>query len=128
MVSFFSKGVKISVESIYTPELSNPFAWEFMFSYKITIENQNIFPIQITRRHWNIFDSDGSRREVDADGILGLVPIIDPGNSHEYVSGCNLHTEIGSMIGYYHAINIHTREKFKLEIPGFYLCTPFKLN
>ena len=47
MVSQISEGVKISVETYYQPDYSNPVNNEFMFAYKITIENNNIFPVKL---------------------------------------------------------------------------------
>ena len=64
MISKISGGVKISVETFYQPEYSNPLNSEFMFAYKITIENNNDFPVKLLRRHWHIYDSDGSMREI----------------------------------------------------------------
>ena len=65
MVSKISEGVTISVETFYQPDYSNPANNEFMFAYRITIENNNIFPIKLLRRHWHINDSDGSHKEVE---------------------------------------------------------------
>ena len=62
MVSKISEGVKVSVETFYQPEYSNPITSEYMFAYRITIENHNSFPVQLLRRHWYIFDSNAERR------------------------------------------------------------------
>ena len=57
MISKISEGITISVETYYQPEYSNPVNSEFMFAYRITIENNNAFPVQLLRRHWYIYDS-----------------------------------------------------------------------
>lgn len=128
MLAEITEGVKVSVESNYQSEYSNPSNFHFMFSYTIKIENMSNHTIQLTRRHWNIFDSCGTFREVDGDGVVGLQPILKPGESHEYVSGCNLKTELGRMDGYYTMIRLEDKKIFTVKIPEFHLVCPFKLN
>lgn len=128
MVSYISEGVKVSVETFYQQDYSNPLQSEFMFAYKVTIENHNPFRIKILGRYWHIFDSNGDYREVEADGIVGVQPTILTGTEYEYVSGCNLNTEMGSMSGAYHVENVSTGKTFKVQIPSFDLIYPAKLN
>ena len=128
MVSMISEGVKVSVETFYQQDYSNPLQSEFMFAYRITIENHNPFPVKLHSRHWHIFDSDGSYREVEGDGVVGMQPIISSGEDYQYVSGCNLHTEMGRMHGTYLMENLHTKEQFDVNIPAFEMVTPFKYN
>ena len=128
MVSKISEGVTISVETYYQPEYSNPVNGEFMFAYRITILNNNLFAVKLLRRHWHICDSNGSQREVEGEGVVGIQPQIDPGGSYQYVSGCNLRSEIGKMYGTYLMENINLKKQFTVSIPAFDMCTPFKLN
>lgn len=128
MVSQISRGVKISVESYYQPENSNPLNGEFMFAYRITIENNNEFPIKLLRRHWFIYDSNGTVREVEGEGVVGMQPLIPSGQSYQYISACNLKTEIGKMHGTYLVQNYYTKNEFEVDIPVFNMTTGFKLN
>lgn len=128
MVSMISEGVKVSVETFYQQDYSNPLQSEFMFAYRITIENHNGFPVKLHSRHWHIFDSDGSFREVEGEGVVGMQPVISAGDEYQYVSGCNLHTEIGRMFGTYLMENLHNKELFEVNIPSFDMITPFKYN
>jgi ApaG protein len=128
MISKISEGITISVETYYQPEYSNPVNSEFMFAYRITIENNNKFPVKLLRRHWFIYDSNGSMREVEGEGVVGVQPQIDPGESYQYVSGCNLRSEIGKMSGTYLMENINNERAFDVVIPAFDMCAPFKLN
>jgi ApaG protein len=128
MISKISEGVNISVETFYQQDYSNPIQSEFMFAYRITIENHNGFPVKLHSRHWYIFDSDGSYREVEGEGVVGMQPVIQPGEEYQYVSGCNLHTEMGRMHGKYVMENLHNRELFDVNIPAFEMITPFKYN
>jgi ApaG protein len=128
MVSKISAGVKISVETFYQQDYSNPIQSEYMFAYRITIENHNDFPVKLHSRHWYIFDSDGSYREVEGEGVVGMQPTIESGEEYQYVSGCNLHTEMGRMHGTYHMENLHNKQQFEVKIPAFEMITPFKYN
>ena len=128
MVFKISEGVKVSVETYYQPDYSDLVAAEFMFAYRITIENNNSFPVKLLQRHWNIFDSNGSYKEIDGEGVVGVQPVILPGDQYQYVSGCNLKTEMGKMEGNYSMENMHTKKQFKVNIPMFEMIAPFKNN
>jgi ApaG protein len=128
MISEISEGVTISVETYYQPDYSNPVNSEFMFAYRITIENNNTFPVKLLRRHWHIYDSNGSLREVDGEGVVGVQPQVNPGESYQYISGCNLRTEMGKMYGTYQMENISSGQTFQVVIPSFEMSAPFKMN
>jgi ApaG protein len=128
MVSKISEGVTISVETFYQPDYSNPQSSEYMFAYRITIENNNSFPVKLLRRHWFIFDSDATHREVEGEGVIGNQPEINSGEKYQYISGCNLRTELGKMHGTYTMENLNNKKLFSVNIPAFEMTVPFKLN
>ena len=128
MVSKISEGVTVSVETFFQPEYSNPANNEYMFTYRITLENNNAFPVQLLRRHWYIFDSNAEHREVEGEGVIGLQPIIHPGEKYQYVSGCDLKSEMGKMHGMYFMENTHNKQTFLINIPAFEMIVPSKLN
>ncbi|MEO6168008.1 MAG: Co2+/Mg2+ efflux protein ApaG [Chitinophagales bacterium] len=128
MITKITEGVKISVETFYQEEYSQPLNNEFMFAYRITIENGSEHTVKLLRRHWYIFDSCGVTREVEGEGVVGLQPIIEPGKSHQYVSGSHLKTEIGRMHGIYLMERLIDSRQFHVNIPEFQLVAPFKLN
>ena len=128
MTTQITSGVKISVESTYQSEYSNPENEHFMFAYRITIENVSEYTIQLVRRHWNIFDSIGVSKQVDGDGVVGEQPILAPGDQHQYVSGCNLKSEMGFMEGYYEMIRELDNSIFHVSIPRFNLIASYRLN
>ena len=128
MVTTITDGVKVSVETIYQPEYSNPANDHFMFAYKVNIENMSNYAVRLLSRHWYIFDSNGAKREVEGEGVVGQQPVIEPGHSHEYVSGCNLATPFGMMEGVYYFENKITHQVFEVNIPMFKLEAPFALN
>lgn len=118
----------VNVEVYYQPEYSNPMQWEYMFAYRITLENYNTFPVKLLRRNWYIFDSNGTYRQVDGEGVVGVQPIIYPGESYQYMSGCNLRTEMGKMKGTYQMENLDSFETFHVVIPEFEMIVPAKAN
>ncbi|PWT74218.1 MAG: Co2+/Mg2+ efflux protein ApaG [Bacteroidetes bacterium] len=128
MANKISEGVEINVETFYQPDYSNPVSGEFMFAYRITIENHNSFPIKLHRRHWHIFDSNGSNREVEGEGVVGVQPVLNPGERYQYVSGCNLRTEMGKMHGTYTMENLNNKKTFEVNIPVFEMIVPFKMS
>ena len=128
MVSMISEGVEVSVETFYQQDYSNPMQSEYMFAYRIAIENHNSFPVKLHRRHWYIFDSTGSTREVEGEGVVGVQPVLSPGEKYQYVSGCNLRTEMGRMHGTYQMENLNSKKFFDVNIPAFEMFVPFKNN
>lgn len=128
MISTISEGIEISVETFYQPAYSFPVKDEYIFAYRITIENHNKFTVKLLRRHWFIFDSNASHREVEGEGVIGIQPVLLPGETYQYISACNLNTEMGKMHGHYQMINENTKQSFSVQIPAFELIAPSKLN
>jgi ApaG protein len=128
MQSLTTQGVEVSVEVFYQLDYSHPLQHEYMFAYRITLENHNSFAIQLLRRKWFIFDSIGEHREVEGDGVIGQQPIIHPGNTFQYVSGCNLKSEMGKMWGFYTLVDLYHQREFQVDIPVFQMVAPMKLS
>ena len=80
------------------------------------------------RRQWFIFDSNATVREVEGEGVIGVQPVLEPGEVHEYISGCNLKTSIGKMLGSYVMERLVDGKQFHVEIPEFNLIVPYRLN
>jgi len=128
MITATTQGVKVTVETEYMPEYSSPAQYHFVFTYRITIENVSDHTIRLMSRHWDIMDVTHSKREVDGDGVVGKQPVLDPGEAHQYVSGCNLKSGMGSMCGYFTMEKILDGKIFQVNIPRFIMIVPFKLN
>lgn len=128
MTSKTSEGIEVSVETFYQPDYSNPVSGEYMFAYRITIENHNSFAVKLHRRHWYIVDGNGATREVEGEGVVGVQPVLQPSEKYQYVSGCNLRTELGKMYGTYSMENLNNKSLFDVNIPMFEMIVPFKMN
>lgn len=128
MVTATTEGVKVCVETEYQPEYSSPSQYHYVFTYRITIENHSDYTVKLLKRHWLISDANTHQRAVEGDGVVGQQPVIEPGDSHQYVSGCNLKSGMGKMAGSYTMERIFDGKSFKVSIPEFNMIVPFKLN
>lgn len=128
MVSQITKGIKISVETTFREEYSSYNNSQFVFSYRISMENTSDYPVQLLRRHWYIFDSVSEYSEVEGEGVVGEKPELLPGDVYEYESSCSLLSEMGTMHGSYLFERKIDGAQFKVEIPEFELITPYRLN
>ena len=128
MVQQITEGISITVETFYNTEQSNPLLNEYNFSYRVSIDNYSNFPVKLIRRHWHIFDSNGSYREVEGEGVIGQQPILEPGDSFQYLSGAVIRTDMGRMVGNYKMENMLNKKLFEVQIPEFDLIAPYKMN
>ena len=113
MVQQVTKGIKISVETTFEGTFYKNYKMQFAFGYRITIENQSKDSVQLNSRHWEILDALNNIETVDGEGVIGKKPVLRPGESHTYNSGCLLTSPFGAMGGYYNMINFTTTKKFK---------------
>ena len=128
MLTEITQGVRVTVETEYQPSYSSPSQYHYVFTYRITIENQSDFTIQLRRRHWHIYDAGFVAREVEGEGVVGQQPVLEPGQVHQYVSGCNLKSGIGKMAGTYEMERIVDGTKFSVNIPECTMVAPLRLN
>lgn len=116
-------GIVVRVAVNFLPEQSQPEAGKWFWVYHIRIENGSGERVQLMTRHWRITDARGMVNLVDGEGVVGEMPVLQPGESHDYVSGCPLATPHGSMEGFY---TFHRADGTPLEvrIPFFPLAAP----
>jgi ApaG protein len=128
MVSQITRGIKISVLTSFEGTYFKNYKIHFAFSYEITIENHSKDSVQLTSRHWEIFDSLNDLEFVDGEGVIGKKPVLKPGEHHTYSSGCLLSSPYGAMKGHFNMINFTSTKCFKVIVPTFRMCAPFALN
>jgi len=119
--------IEIRVQTQYLPEQSEPEAGRHVFSYTIAITNAGTVAAQLISRHWIITDADGTVQEVRGLGVVGHQPLLQPGQSFEYSSGCSLATPVGTMQGSYQMV-AEDGEQFEAPIPEFVLSMPRTLH
>ena len=128
MNTAITEGVQITVHTQFRHDLSHVANSQFFFNYRITIENQNDFNVQLLNRDWYIFDSLNDPDFVSGNGVVGEQPILKPGQQFTYTSGCELFSELGFMKGFYTFKNLRDGQLFQVFVPTFKLIYPPKLN
>ncbi len=118
-----TKDIRVTVEPRYLEERSDPKERRFFWAYTVEIANRGPAPVQILARHWIITDQNGRREDVRGIGVVGEQPVITPGSSFSYTSGCPLPTPSGVMVGSYEAV-ADGGEVFNVAIPAFSLDLP----
>lgn len=128
MVTQITRGIKISVTTSFEGTYFKNYKIHFAFSYEITIENYSKDSVQLISRHWEIFDSLNTMEVVDGEGVVGKKPVLKPGESHTYSSGCLLSSPFGAMRGHFNMINFTSTRNFRVIVPTFKLSAAFALN
>ena len=118
-----TRGVTVRVSVSYLPEQSEPRRGRWFWAYHVRIENEGPAAVQLLTRHWVITDGRGARHTVEGEGVVGEQPLVEPGGSFDYVSGCPLATPTGAMQGAYRMID-EGGAVFDVEIPRFQLIAP----
>jgi ApaG protein len=124
MAEAVTRNIRVRVDSEYAPGRSNPPQNQWFFLYTIRITNEGRDTVKLLSRHWIITDGLGQVREVRGAGVVGKMPLLEPGESFEYTSGCDLPTPFGSMRGTYQMV-ANNQEHFEVEIPVFTLTEPY---
>ncbi|UVC09167.1 Co2+/Mg2+ efflux protein ApaG [Rhizobium sp. TH2] len=118
-----TREIEVSVEPYYLAEQSDPADSRYVWGYRIVIANNSDQQVRLINRYWNITDENGQVDEVTGPGVVGEQPVLNPGDTYEYNSGCPLDTPSGVMFGHYQ-MEAETGETFDVAIPAFSLDTP----
>lgn len=128
MFTQVTKGIKVSVRTTFEGTFFKNYKVHYAFGYTICIENLSKDTVQLTARHWDVFDALKKMETIDGEGVIGRKPVIKPGGSHTYSSGCLLASPVGAMRGHYHMVNFTDAKEFEVEIPTFKFAAPFAIN
>jgi ApaG protein len=123
MYEAVTHGVRIRVTPQYLEEESSPEEGRYVWSYTIDIVNEGTETVQLRTRHWRITDATGRTEEVRGPGVVGQTPVLEPGTSFRYTSGCPLTTPSGIMVGSYQ-MTTAGGERIDVAIPAFSLDSP----
>jgi ApaG protein len=118
-----TRDIQVTVEPSFVDEESSPELGRYFWAYTIEISNLGEEIVRLRSRHWQITDSNGRIEEVDGKGVVGKQPVLKPGETFAYTSGCPLTTPSGIMVGTYQMQN-ESGEMFSIEIPAFSLDLP----
>ena len=122
-----TRGVRVHVLSQFDPNRSDPSRSQWFFLYTINIVNEGTETVQLLTRHWIITDADGKVEEVKGPGVVGKQPVLKPGESFEYTSGCPLTTAFGLMEGSYQMVT-ESGDRFDAKIAPFTLSEPYTVH
>jgi ApaG protein len=123
MYEAVTRGIRIRVAPQYLEHESEPDENRFVWAYTIDILNEGNETVQLRSRHWRITDGEGRTEEVRGPGVVGKTPVLSPGESFRYTSGCPLDTPSGIMVGSYQ-MTTESGELFNVAIPAFSLDSP----
>lgn len=123
MYEKITRDINIKVRPFFLEEQSEPERNHFVWAYRVKILNQGGETVQLINRHWRITDNLGRMQEVKGPGVVGEQPILKPGESYNYTSGCPLETPSGIMGGHYEMTTLEGK-RFLVEIPAFSLDSP----
>ncbi len=127
MSSATTRGIRVDVRSQFLPARSDPARNLWMHAYHVVITNQGQDTVQLRTRHWIITNAEGNQEHVEGPGVVGEQPVLRPGESHEYTSGCPMDTSMGTMHGSYR-MRTEDGESFDAEIAPFTLAEPGTMN
>ncbi|WP_230532258.1 Co2+/Mg2+ efflux protein ApaG [Microvirga roseola] len=123
MYKAITRGISVTVTPRYMPEESSPDDGRYFFAYTVEIINTSLERVQLRARCWTVTDERGRVQEVRGAGVVGEEPILGPGESFSYTSGCPLTTPGGTMQGSY-VMETASGDVFNAEIPAFSLDVP----
>jgi ApaG protein len=123
MYQSVTHAIQVTVLPEFVADQSDPDERRFVWAYTIEIANLGRHTVQLVERYWQITDAAGRLEEVRGPGVIGEQPILNPGDSFRYTSGCHLTTPSGIMAGNYTMVDEAGR-RFTIEIPAFSLDSP----
>jgi len=118
-----TRNIRISVQTQYVVQRSQPEDGLWFFAYRVELENTGEETVQLLSRHWVITDGEGRVEEVRGAGVVGEQPVLKPGDLFHYTSACPLPTPFGTMHGSYQMVTADD-EHFDAVIAPFSLSLP----
>jgi ApaG protein len=119
-----TRDIQITVLPEFLADRSDVDEAQFFWAYTVEIANRGDVTVQLTARHWKITDANGRLEEVSGPGVVGEQPVLKPGETFRYTSGCPLSTPSGIMAGTYRMVD-EKGQVFEAAIPVFSLDSPF---
>lgn len=123
MYTTVTDNIQVTVLPEFQPDRSDPDTRRYFWAYTVEIANMSDHTVQLVSRHWIITDGEGRTEEVKGLGVVGEQPLLNPGESFRYTSGCPLTTPSGVMVGSYRMVD-EAGQAFEVAIPAFSLDSP----
>ena len=119
--------IEVTVQPQFMPERSSPEHGRYFWAYTVEIINRSRERVQLRSRYWRITDAHGRVEEVRGPGVVGEEPVLKPGESFTYTSGCPLTTTSGIMAGTYRMEGA-SGTPFDVIVPAFSLDSPYDVK
>lgn len=127
MSDAITRGIRVHVDCEYLERESSPETNYYLFAYHVTLSNHGTQGVQLLSRHWIITNAEGKVEEVQGSGVVGLKPVLRPGETFAYSSFCPLNTPLGTMHGTYQMVE-DDKIFFEAVIAPFRLVVPGMLQ
>ena len=118
-----TRSIRVRATPHYLEDRSDPEEDRYFWAYTIEIANEGAETVQLKSRYWRITDETGRVEEVRGPGVVGETPVLKPGASFSYTSGCPLPTPSGIMVGQFFMVT-ETGAQLTVDIPAFSLDIP----
>jgi len=118
-----TRSIVITVSPTFIANESFPNTGHYTWSYHIEIQNEGKERVQLINRYWNVADANGQVNEVRGEGVVGVQPVLNPGEGFEYTSFVPIPTPFGMMSGTYEMLRTDGT-MFNAVIPAFSLESP----
>lgn len=118
-----TNGIEVTVRPDFLDQESDPDQSRWFWAYTVVIANHSPETVQLESRYWRITNAVGEVEEVSGPGVIGEQPVLSPGDSFQYTSGCPLNTSSGTMAGHY-VMRRESGERLQAMIPPFSLDLP----
>ncbi len=122
-----TRGVRVRVQPQFLPDHSDISKRTWVYAYHVTVSNEGTGTVQLLSRHWIITNAEGKEEHVRGPGVVGEQPLLRPGQSFRYTSGCSLKTPTGTMHGTYQ-MTTPEGDRFDARIAPFTLAQPYDIN
>ena len=117
-----TEGIRVQVGATFLPAQSAPQMSRYYFAYRVILTNTGERSARLLSRLWRITDAENDVREVEGPGVVGEHPLLHPGERYEYMSGCPLPTNWGTMEGHF-IWEREDGEQFQVKIGRFFLAS-----
>jgi ApaG protein len=117
-------GLRVTVDKVvYHPEAQAPADRPHCFVYFITIHNDTEMAVTIKARKWVVTNSRGEVMALEGEGVVGQMPVIEPGGEFDYNSYHLLDTTSATAEGSYLGLDALGR-RVLTRIPKFEMVVP----
>jgi len=118
------EGLSVAVDRVvYQSDMVTPEDRPHCFAYFITIRNNSDITVTIKGRKWVVNEADGNKTVVEGDGVVGMFPELESGESFDYHSFHLFSGDWAVATGSYIGVDANGRSvitripEFRMDVP-----------